>query len=114
MTPKPIYSLENSAVDAASYIGTNWHSGGDLNQTFAIWDVNVALATQASIIAHLSATSTGSTPFATLAVGNAGATLAAGVDYNFTVIAKASTYCNFQVTATVTVEKFYCVQRKVW
>lgn len=109
----PRVNIQNSAVDAASYVATTWIAGGDLNQLFSMLDVETSIATTAILYKVISVNSDGSSPFATIAMNN-GVTLTANAGFGWSTFAKASTFINFQFSATTTLKEFWVVERPRW
>lgn len=109
----PRVDIQNSAVDAASYVATTWIAGGDLNQKFSMLDIETSIGTTAILYKVLSTSSDGTSPFATIAM-ESGVSLTAGNGYGWSTINKASVYMNFQFSATTTVEQFWAVERMKW
>ena len=109
----PRVNIQNSAVDAASFVATTWIAGGDLNQMFSMLDVETSIATTAILYKVISVNSDGSSPFATISM-EGGTSLTVGAGYGWSTFAKASTYINFQFSATTTLKEFWVVERMKW
>lgn len=103
----------NVAVDAASYVSDTWIAGCDQNQRVTLMSLEVGIATQAILSQVLSTSSTGATPFATIAL-NAGGTIAINQVARFDTFLGASIYMNFQFNATTTMKRFYAIERNRW
>ena len=113
LPPRRMVYLENTSVDAASFVSTTWWRGGDSNQFMSVVDLQFACATACTLTLVYSVNSLGTTPFATLNL-EGGATLVINTLYNWSVLSTASTYWNLQPTATTTVKVAYAADRKVW
>lgn len=105
--------INNTAVDAASYVNSEWIEAGDLNQRVQLLSLEVDIATQAILYKVLSTSSSGATPYATIAL-NAGATIPINEAYGFDTFIGASVYMNFQFSATTTMKEFWAIQRNRW
>lgn len=105
--------VQNTAVDAASYVNSTWIAGGDQNQKFSLLGIELSIATQAILYKVLSTSSDGTSPFATIAL-NTGAAIPVNAAHGFDTFAKASVFMNFQFSATTTCQEFFVVERMRW
>ena len=106
-------NIENTAIDAASYVATNWMAMGDLNQMFSRLEYVLSIATTAILYKVLSTTDGATGIFATTAI-NLGVTIPVDKEHGFYSYLKASTYMNFQFSATTTIEEFFGVEIQRW
>ena len=104
--------VDGVEFDAASNIWTAWAAPGILNQRLNSVDVQVQVGTTA-VLSIEYATSTAGSGFGTSTL-NGGTTLTAGALYGFSILARASYFMNFSLSATVTVDHLWVSQKDVW
>ena len=106
-------AVASLAVDAASLVYSAWISGGQLSPVVSYWDIQVDLATTATLGLLISNAATTSGVFATTTL-NGSANITAGQLVGFTVMARASFFYNFQPSATTTFREFVVNERYDW
>ena len=89
------------AVDAASYVYATWISGGQLNQRYSYFDIQVDLATTATLGVDFATGAAGTGVFATTTL-NGSVSFAAGQLIALTMMAQSSIYFNIKPSATTT------------
>ena len=105
-------AVASLAVDAASYVYSQWISCGQLSPKYSYWDIQVDLATTSTISIHKSSSASG-TIFATMTFLSS-ANFTAGQVVGLTFMAEASMFYNFQPAATTTFREFIINERFDW
>ena len=106
-------NVQNLAVDSSSYVYGKWISGGQLSPKFSFFDIQVHLATTATLSVEFATDSLGTGVFATTTL-YASASFTAGQLIGVSMMAEGSIFYNIKPSATTTFRTLTISERFDW